>query len=66
MLKLSNEPNFEYDGEKITANGYREIADNTLYHEYKQPEQKGVKLTFVPYYTWGNRGENEMSVYIRI
>lgn len=50
----------------ITAVGYREKTDNRLYQQYKTPEKEEVKLTFIPYYKWGNRGENEMSVYIRL
>ena len=26
---------------------------------------KDAKLTFIPYYAWANRGENEMQVWIR-
>ena len=37
-----------------------------LYHVYKRKEKEAVELKFVPYYTWANRGENEMEVWIRI
>ena len=36
-----------------------------LYTTLKKPEYKDVKLTYVPYYAWNNRGEGEMQVWIR-
>lgn len=66
LLRLSGTPKFSFDGEHITANGYREeITSNKLYYEYKDAYEKLVRLKFIPYYKWANRGENEMSVYIR-
>ena len=35
-----------------------------LYTTLKKPEYKDVKLTYVPYYAWNNRGEGEMSVWV--
>jgi hypothetical protein len=66
MLKLSPEPNFRYNNGTILADGLREKADNQLYSEYTSPDFEKCTLKFIPYYTWGNRGENEMSVYVRI
>ena len=37
---------------------------NNLYSNVK-PSIKDAKLTFIPYYAWANRGENEMQVWIR-
>lgn len=66
LLRLSRSPKFSFDGEYITANGYREIIDtNELYYEYREAEERLVKLKFIPYFKWANRGKNEMSVYIR-
>ena len=66
LLRLSRKPEFSFDGETITANGYREeITSNRLYTEYNDAFEKPVRLKFIPYYKWANRGENEMSVYIR-
>lgn len=66
LLRLSHSPKFCFDGEYITANGYREIIDtNELYYEYDDAEEKLVKLKLIPYFKWANRGKNEMSVYIR-
>ena len=66
LLRLSHNPKFSFDGECITANGYREIVDtNELYYEYREAEERLVRLKFIPYFKWANRGKNEMSVYIR-
>ena len=35
-----------------------------LYTTLKKPEYKDVKLTYIPYYAWNNRGEGEMSVWV--
>lgn len=66
MLRLAEHPKFSFDGENIFANGYREYFSSTaLYSEYRPVKEKLVRLKFIPYYKWANRGENEMAVYIR-
>ena len=51
----------------ILLKGKREIAEmsDKLYQDYTPARYEDVELTFVPYYTWANRGENEMAVWIR-
>lgn len=51
----------------ITALGIREELndENDLYFSLTETKASPCKITFVPYYTWGNRGENEMNVYFR-
>ena len=66
MLKLSEKPNFRYENGRIFADGFREQEDNALYSNYSFPKFEKCSIKFIPYYQWGNRGENEMSVYIRI
>lgn len=66
MLKLSDKPDFRYENGVIFARGLREQEDKQLYSEYTLPCCKECTLKFIPYYKWGNRSENEMSVYIRI
>ena len=66
LLKISKSPDFRYENGYITANGFRESEDEGLYFEYRESEVTPVRLRFIPYYRWGNRGENEMNVYIRI
>lgn len=66
LLRLAKSPDFSYHNNIITANGFREtVTDDSLYNEYSEPEEQAVRLTFIPYYKWARRGENEMCVYIR-
>ncbi len=65
-LLINKKPEFETSGDLIFAKGFKEKDSPTLYVNWEEPELEEVKLTFIPYYKWGNRGENEMSVYIRI
>ncbi len=66
MLRLSATPHFKYENGIILADGFREKEDDILYSEYTSPNIKECTIKFIPYYHWGNRGENEMSVYIKI
>ena len=57
----------------ILTNGFRRKAASsageetaTLYRTYEAPVKNRVRLRFIPYYTWANRGENEMQVWTRI
>lgn len=52
----------------LYAKGKRLKQDNenqTLYQIYKQPKYEDILLKFIPYYTWANRGEGEMQVWIK-
>lgn len=57
----------------LKAQGQREIQDSSdpdgahsaLYVEYHVPEKESIELVYIPYYTWANRGENEMQVWTR-
>ena len=57
----------------LKAQGLRTISDSSepegqnqsLYAEYHVPETESIELVYVPYYTWANRGENEMQVWSR-
>lgn len=66
MLKISRSPDFEMIGDTVIANGFREKESAVLYSEWREPELEEVKIKLIPYYKWGNRGKNEMSVYISI
>lgn len=37
-----------------------------LYGDYAPPKEQETTLTLVPYYAWNNRGEGEMSVWVRV
>lgn len=51
---------------KVPGKQQVEKAQDTLYKDYELPEEKSGELTFVPYYAWNNRGEGEMTVWVRI
>lgn len=65
MLRINTNLPLKIDNEKIIANGFRQKQNDTLYFEFKTPCETETELTFIPYYKWGNRGKNEMTVYIR-
>lgn len=41
-------------------------AVQTELYSFKKPEMSDCRLTAIPYYTWGNRGETEMRVWLPI
>ena len=47
----------------LTAQGLRHVSGPVLYSD-EPPRQEPVPLTAVPYYAWGNRGLNQMLVWI--
>jgi len=38
--------------------------DNTLYRKVVSEEPTAIDLRLIPYYTWGNRGDSEMTVWM--
>lgn len=47
--------------------GFRESeAGDSLYRVYAPAEAREVTLKLIPYYAWANRGEGEMSVWVRV
>ena len=65
MLLLDKSTRFEQDGEFLLADGFREAPANALYQPLGSVEKTPCKIKLHPYYRWGNRGENEMQVYLR-
>ena len=65
-IRINANTKFEQIGESLIASGVREEDDESLYSSYTKPNEKEIDIKLIPYYRWGNRGENEMSVYIRI
>ncbi len=59
----------EYDGEllggtvKLTADAVRRETTEALY-SCEPPAEKPCRAIGIPYYTWGNRGENPMRVWM--
>lgn len=47
----------------ISADALRRDASDTLYSS-DVPDEKPCQAVAVPYYTWGNRGENQMRVWM--
>ena len=47
----------------IDVEGYKTSVDDELY-TYDRPIQKETTIRMIPYYTWGNRGLNQMRVWI--
>ena len=56
-------PDKLYGIQELYAEGYREAASDELY-SYTSPAVRPYMITLVPYYTWGNRGLNQMRVWI--
>ena len=48
---------------ELYAEGWRERVGDELY-SYEAPIAESCRITMVPYYAWGNRGLNQMRVWI--
>ena len=75
IIEQKLEQNFKPDflGGVTTVNGeilIRERKDSKnadeMYHAVEKPAMKSYKGQFVPYFTWSNRGNGEMSVWMPI
>jgi len=40
--------------------------DGTLYRNISSKTPQFIDVTFIPYYTWGNRGHSEMTVWLPV
>jgi DUF1680 family protein len=65
------EKKMNISGTEVTAlsvSGFRRSAssDDALYRAYAPATYENVTLTYIPYYTWANRGENEMQVWTKL
>ncbi|MCQ2533695.1 MAG: glycoside hydrolase family 127 protein [Clostridia bacterium] len=62
--KVSSNKDELLDGSvSLEIDGYRIISSGDLYSD-KKPYKKPCKIKMVPYYVWGNRGENQMRVWM--
>ena len=52
----------ELDGYRLELPG----KGSPLSADYAPPKKSPAKLKFIPYYAWANRGEGEMSVWVRV
>lgn len=48
---------------EIEVDGFKSSTSDKLYL-YERPEMEPYRLTLIPYYVWGNRGVNQMRVWI--
>ncbi len=65
-LAMDSQPDLLDGTPVIRADGVRILSDsNELYSEAPALKEESVPLTFVPYFLWANRGENEMDVWVR-
>lgn len=56
-------PDKLYGIQELYAEGYRESVSDDLY-SYEAPKEEECRITLIPYYAWGNRGLNQMRVWI--
>ena len=76
LLKIDESSEFQIEKQKIAtesiiavkAQGWRQKKSEktALYTPHIKPEFENTTLTWIPYYTWSNRGEGEMQVWTRI
>jgi DUF1680 family protein len=50
---------------RVPALRQESSGEGALYAEYRPVATSPVTATFIPYFAWANRGENEMRVWIR-
>ncbi len=48
---------------KAVVNGFVSKSSSAIY-SYDNPKTENKKITFIPYFAWGNRGKNDMKVWI--
>lgn len=54
----------ETEGDTASVERCTTNADS-LYRDYQPPREQEITLRLIPYYAWNNRGEGEMTVWIR-
>ena len=68
MKAVAYEPALLGGTVRITADGYRTHEGRSLSstgnYSMIKPEKKPCRITAIPYYTWGNRGLNQMRVWL--
>lgn len=73
-LRLPEDASFEYQYKADLLNGVGiintagkrlELSKSRDLYTNSRPSEQDASLTFIPYYAWANRGENEMEVWIR-
>ena len=49
----------------VYADAFKAISCEGKLYDYNKPAEMKVRIKAIPYYTWANRGEGEMLVWIR-
>ena len=57
-------PGLEIQSPMLSADGMRQMPQDELYSQ-KRPEYEFKKIKMIPYFAWGNRGENQMRVWFQ-
>ncbi len=61
-----DETTFGHETVKLRVPAKRLLpVQDELYTMWQPPKEENAKITLVPYYTWANRGEGEMLVWLR-
>ena len=55
-------PGLEIQNPMLIADGLKQMPQEELYSS-KRPEYELKKIKLIPYFAWGNRGENQMRVW---
>lgn len=58
-------PALRVKAKKLCAKEKKAQEVRGLYHRYTPEQYEEAELLLIPYYTWANRGENEMMVWLR-
>ncbi len=56
-------PDKLYGITELYAEGFREEVSDSLY-SFRAPQEEPCRITLIPYYAWGNRGLNQMRVWL--
>jgi hypothetical protein len=62
-VSLTHPDNLPENVVSLSVRGFRQKRTDSLYTTVR-PEKSVCTMTAVPYYTWGNRGENQMRVWL--
>ena len=49
---------------KLITDRIEETESTSLYRTYQKPEYQETEVKLIPYYSWANRGEGEMMVWV--
>ncbi len=49
----------------LHADARRDVTDEDVLYLTSPPERRSTSLTAVPYFSWGNRGDTDMTVWVR-